>query len=310
MPPIAGSNPAAASWFSGVPVAKLLSFATFLSYTVLQARKAFGSLEWNTVDEDARFELYRLFTSKLTFTTTSELIMGTVLLATLARQYERELGSAQFTLFLCLVNCLTMLVELVMLNINYLYSYGGPYPALGALFYCFHRYSPRLYPRFVSILGFNLSEKSLWYLWFLFTVLRTRGSRVSVAIGFLCGIISIRVLRFVQVPLSLETALSNLLYRYVDAPPRMFVPQTQNPFAAAAAPNANVPRPTHPLFGQRAPDGDSVRDIAQRQRHPVEADPAAIEQLMAMGFERDQVVQALQMANNDVNRAADRLLSS
>jgi len=39
------------------------------------------------------------------------------------------------------------------------------------------------------------------------------------------------------------------------------------------------------------------------------ADPAAIEQLLLMGFDQQQVVEALQYSNNNVNRAADRLLT-
>jgi len=36
---------------------------------------------------------------------------------------------------------------------------SGPYTILGSTLYLFHRYTPRLHPRIVSILGFELSEK-------------------------------------------------------------------------------------------------------------------------------------------------------
>jgi len=45
------------------------------------------------------------------------------------------------------------------------------------------------------------------------------------------------------------------------------------------------------------------------QPPPPPPDPAAVEQLVMMGFDRAQVVQALQSCNNDVQRAADRLLT-
>jgi uncharacterized UBP type Zn finger protein len=38
-------------------------------------------------------------------------------------------------------------------------------------------------------------------------------------------------------------------------------------------------------------------------------DEAAIDQLVLMGFPRDKVIEALQNSHNDVNRAADRLLT-
>ena len=76
----------------------------------------------------------------------------------------------------------------------------------------------------------------------------------------------------------------------------------------AAPPSGGAAAAVHPVFGQVAP---SVlpHQVAQSQRNPVAPDAQAVEQLMAMGFGRDQVVAALQFANNDVARAADRLLT-
>ena len=44
-------------------------------------------------------------------------------------------------------------------------------------------------------------------------------------------------------------------------------------------------------------------------RPPAPPDPGAIEQLTAMGFERQRVLDALRATNNNVERAADRLLT-
>lgn len=53
----------------------------------------------------------------------------------------------------------------------------------------------------------------------------------------------------------------------------------------------------------------SQQQQAQAAQPPPPPDPTAVEQLVMMGFDRAQVVQALQSCNNDVQRAADRLLT-
>ena len=106
----------------------------------------------------------------------------------------------------------------------------------------------------------------------------------------------------------------------LQAPPRMMVPSgggngnpgnglRQRPEGAA---------PAHPSFGHAPPPMQQGQHPAgqmppaqpQRDFPPTPPpDEASIDQLVLMGFPRDKVIEALQNSHNDVNRAADRLLT-
>ncbi len=78
-----------------------------------------------------------------------------------------KMGSRKFSTFLCFVCCIGITWEILLSGFllpSNADSFGsirssGPYSLLGAMLYLFHKYTPRLHPRIVSVLGFELSEK-------------------------------------------------------------------------------------------------------------------------------------------------------
>ena len=91
--------------------------------------------------------------------------------------------------------------------------------------------------------------------------------------------------------------MSSWSNRFLEEPPALI--------AAAVAPPP--PGRVRNVVAQQA----AAAAVAPRvPPQPVVADPAAVAQLIGMGFDQAQVEQALQQTNNNVERAADRLLSA
>jgi hypothetical protein len=234
--------------------------------------------------------LRRLIVQKLTFATSGQLVVGTTLLALELRRFERELGSLRFLWLLLVVSTMVVLTEFVTINVVDHYGYVGPYQLIGACLWMYYRYTPRLYPNFVSVLGLSASEKMFYYLWFA-QVIYQEGLRPAIMGALACALFLKLNLQF---PAALSKQVSSLLLN-IQAPPRVLLSVGSHHRAAgpgtiahAAAAAAMAPRPPP---------------------RPVQADPAAVEQLVIMGFDQDQVVRALQATNNNVQRAADQLLS-
>jgi hypothetical protein len=202
-----------------------------------------------------------------------------------------------------------MILELIITStIIYSLQYMGPYAFLGTLFWLFHRYQPRWYPRFISVLGFSLSEKSFYYLWFLQVAGNSRGSIVEVTIGILCGIIYTTALHsIVDVPDSVAKPFAAIGERLGETPMPILVPFQNQQQQQHQRQQVGPRQPVHPVFGREAPPG-TAQQIRARQRRPPEPDQAAVEQLQMMGFDLPQIREALQFCDNDIQRAADRLL--
>jgi len=326
MPPNTNNQgvPISPSWFVGAPLSKLFVILTAASYLVAHTRKTLSLLAMDSNRIRKHFEFYRYWTSKLTFANVGELIVGGLLLTFLLRKFEREMGSRKFLLFCLFCNIMTIGMEMILIQTEIMVSlqYAGPYPLLGALFCLFHRYTPRLYPRFFGVLGFTFSEKTFYYLWFIQVILSGGYSTITpTAIGILAALFydSVSILHKLDVPDIVVRYAAGLGERVSEGPPRILVagraPRAA-PRGGGVAPQQRPP--VHPIFGQQqqqqhggaaaaAAVRPSVRNNVVQQRPP--PDPAAIEQLVNMGFPRPQVEEALRNSNNDVNRAADRLLS-
>lgn len=77
------------------------------------------------------------------------------------------MGSRKFSTFLFISCCIGITWEILLSGFllpSTADSFGairssGPYTILGSTLYLFHKYTPRLHPRIVSVLGFELSEK-------------------------------------------------------------------------------------------------------------------------------------------------------
>lgn len=304
--PGGGSSALTPSWYQGAPLTKLVSVGTVVFYVLFNAKSAQDSIAMDsfrmlrTSSSTGSSQWHRYWSSKLTFGTTGELVMGGMLVTLLARQLEREMGSRKFGVFWGLLNGCAIAMEVVYVGASTLmtspYRYQGPYAALGGMMYLFHRYSPRLHPRFFGILGFTFSEKSFYYLWFVQVI--GYGGWNTVIATTLGGItayayVALNLHETIDLPDAIAKPLTALGAHLSEPPPRILAPTNHRrgggrnnapPAAAAAAPPA-APRP------------------------PAPPDAAAIEQLTSMGFERQQVINALQATNNNVERAADILLS-
>jgi hypothetical protein len=217
------------AYFKGALVSKFAIGFTVISYVYvankgngamlqLDSQKMFGN---NT--KGGGFLLYRYLSSKITFLSPGEAIVGTSLLFFLMRKYEREMGTRKFVLFWLIVHGLTVVQEMVFLQgldaRNLVLDaphptrlvYSGPYCLLAALFTLYHMYAPRIHPRFFSALGFHFSEKTFYYVWYAQLIL-TGGWNVLLPIGAgtIATIIYTRTpLQTWQVPESVVAALSS-----------------------------------------------------------------------------------------------------
>lgn len=74
------------------------------------------------------------------------------------------MGSRRFGAFIVYSSVVSTFLELVFFNIFFdIERYSGPYPQLGAVLALYHKFTPRLHPKFFGILGYDFSEKSLTY---------------------------------------------------------------------------------------------------------------------------------------------------
>lgn len=355
MPPMAVAGPAAVvpnqqlsqpSWFIGAPFTKLWIISTIILYIVFHSQNA-GSYNsdnnHNALGLDAlrmarptysisgTSETYRYWTSKITFGTTGELIMGGMLLTLFAKQFEREMGSRKFSVFLLVITITAIIFEWFYVTTAAAgmhttgLHYQGPYAALGALMYLYHKYTPRLHPRFWGMLGFTFSEKSLYYIWFI-QVVGYGGWNTILAssFGFFAAHVymSTNLHQTIDLPDVVAKPLIAIGTRISDPPPRLLATgqggragRGMAPAAAAIAGNDAVQRMLraqqeairqNPHLAEMA----GAAPPPQPSTTPAPPDPAAIEQLTSMGFDRQRVMEALQLSNNNVERAADRLLSS
>lgn len=328
-------------WFRGSPISKILLLISIVLYLIVHHTPHIRDLwRFDSFVLSSQRQGYRLLSSKILFGTNTEVIVGTSLQMYMYRKFEREMGSYQFLKFVLTICTLTIAQEMVLMpwlsSSNAVYwSYGGPYCVIGALFLYFHWYTPRLHPRFVSIFQFHFSEKSLYYFWLLYLLIGSGRDTVrstSVAdtlsgwygalIPLCMGMIASWIYHFtsqnryvVQLDRRMHaTLVLPILRRFGlednNNPVAMMRGVVQHPMAAAIAANA-------PRLRQRqnvAPPAAAAPAVNNNnhwmQEIPLpEPDMAAVEQLTAMGFPQPQVMEALRQSHNNVEHAANRLLS-
>ena len=242
--------------------------------------------------------------------------MGLLFLAQHLRYVERELSSRQLITWLTWITGVTMFltwtIQQTILGVAAESSFSfasGPYPWIGGILYWYIRYVPRLYPRFVSLLGgIALSEKALSYMWAVYIMASQGWASVRPGVlGFVAAALYFAVVQThlpwftlpeVVVQLLPWESLGGLVF--LDPPPKVYVPllaQAQTPiWNATAEGGGGRARPPRPAATPPPP-------------RPTPPSQEAIDQLTAMGFDEERVRQALQHTNNNVERAADRLLT-
>ena len=209
------------------------------------------------------------------------------------------MGSRRFGAFIVYISILSTILELVFFNIFFdIERYSGPYPQLGAVLALYHKYTPRLHPKFFGVLGYDFSEKSLTY-GLCAQVMFAGGfsTFVPVMIGFLSGLCCVNFSAN-ELP-SIVYSLAGVIGKGIiidEAPAIMMARSVQrgaegNRQRRAAAPNGGV----------RAP-------AAPRPPPPPPPSEETIALLTSMGFEREAVIRALQQTDNNVEAAANRLM--
>ena len=205
------------------------------------------------------------------------------------------MGSRRFGAFIVYVSFLSTILELVFFNVFFdTERYSGPYPQLGAVLALYHKFTPRLHPKFFGILGYHFSEKSITYgLCAQEMLSRGISTIVPTMIGFLSGMLCVNFSEN-QLPefvYSLAAIIGNALL--VDEAPAIMMSRSVQRGAGGGG-GGNRPRRAAAPQTPRAP--------------PPPPPEEAITMLTSMGFEREAVIRALQQTDNNVEAAANRLM--
>jgi hypothetical protein len=345
-------------WFRGAPVSKGILTLSIVLYLIVNHYHSTNTVALWKFDSFILYkrqqQWYRYISSKVIFESNSEVILGTALQLFLYRKFEREFGTYQFLRYVFVIYALTILQEVMVFQLLRIHpvhwSYCGPYCLLGALFLYFHWYVPRLHPRFVSMLNFHFSEKSLYYFWFLYLIIGSnhnnnsnhvidgvtmsgwKGTMIAVLMGMIASAIyhstsqNPYLLRFDRM---VQTTIVRPIVRRMGWDENPTATTTlrgggvaQHPMAAHIAAFAGQQRmrqrqaplnATPPILANDSTAVDipnNPPNHSWQQQIPLpEPDMAAVEQLTAMGFPQPQVMEALRQSHNNVEHAANRLLS-
>ncbi|KAL7471866.1 hypothetical protein ACHAXS_012163 [Conticribra weissflogii] len=217
------------------------------------------------------------------------------------------MGSRKFAAFLTYVSIISTVFELLYFQIFFeTERYSGPYPQLGAVLSLYHRFTPRLYPKFFGVLGYDFSEKSLVYGLCAQVILNGGWSTfVPSLLGFLSGWICVRWC---------ESELPEVVYYAGEMLGKPFVDDAPAVMMARAVQRSGARGTGRRRQGGGGGDerrGGGMPPAVQPPRPAVPLPPEeAIEQLTAMGFDREAVIRALRETENNLEAAANRLLTS
>lgn len=235
---------------------------------------------------------------------------------------------------------------------------GFPYGLMGGIVYWYIWYVPRLHPKFLSILGMTLSEKSLQYAWMAYVIYGGIGGGHQQALASaMAGFVSTAI--YFNTPVLQSSQyfdLPNIIVDgfgsrnnnaaaagggggrrrggvdpvpfwesiggvfFLDPPakiyaPMLIIPPSLNGQNGTAGRARNIAAAAAAAVGA-AGGGGGAGGGRPRPTAPVAPPPpppppqSAIDQLTAMGFDEGRVRQALQQTDNNVEHAADRLLTS
>mmetsp|Transcript_29538 Transcript_29538/g.62720 ORF Transcript_29538/g.62720 Transcript_29538/m.62720 type:complete len:307 (-) Transcript_29538:2473-3393(-) len=299
-------NPRAV-YFMGAPVSKAIVIMTGAIFVAAEVWDFHDALVFDTSKIFDQAQFHRIFLSNLTYASTGELIFGLLALAPLLRRFEREMGSRKFAAFLTYVSILCTIFELFYFQIFFeTERYSGPYPQLGAVLSLYHRFTPRMHPKFFGLLGYDFSEKSLVYGLCAQVILNGGLSTfIPSLLGFLSGWICVGWC---------ETELPEVLYSVGEMLGRPFVDEAPTVTMARAVRRSGARGTGRRRQGGVGADerrGGGMPPVVQPPRPPVPPPPEeAIEQLAAMGFDREAVIRALRETENNLEAAANRLLTS
>ncbi|ETL92665.1 hypothetical protein F442_09342 [Phytophthora nicotianae P10297] len=284
------------------------------------------------LDRDAilsRSQYWRLISSQLTFHHGLAVSLGLYAVFQF-RVLERQLGSRKFGSILVFVLLISGALQLAALtSAPWLTKTipGGPYPVIGAFAVYFNKFIPKLHPRSFSVWGLHFSDKSSTYMLMLVLFVRDFHALIPFFGGSFLGLLfSSTPLGRLRLP-SFVCSIFSLLHPLFDVVPSstLALQRQRRALEAQRRVNArfNRGRPAAPAVqGQGFRDqllpgaggmmpGGAPAAGGMLPPHMAAQPPSedAIQQLMALGFDRERALQALQSTDNNVEAAANRLLN-
>uniref|UniRef100_A0A2P2I653 Ubiquitin-associated domain-containing protein 2-like n=1 Tax=Hirondellea gigas TaxID=1518452 RepID=A0A2P2I653_9CRUS len=319
--------------FYNAPVTKGLMGCLFLTCTSLNV-PLFAHLRRYLIcklpEVISRGEIWRILFAKLSFVDMKDLVVG-FLLMYYFRIFERRYGSHKFASYLMANQCITTLLEVVtVLVLHYfrwdLYNGGhlppGPYGVIFPLFVSYYCDIPRVTQ--TRVLGVPITGKTLTYL----LGLQLAYTSPATAISALCGVVSGLIYRYNVFYIQRLTFIPAIVGRCAAA--------TLGPLLASAPPQESLTGATLELQRQEEMElwdqqmmqrqrgrnniqnlmggnngnnrrGEDLNGFLNQQPPPPPTEEQ-IDQLVAMGFERSRVLNALRASHNDLNTATHILL--
>mmetsp|Transcript_7286 Transcript_7286/g.7508 ORF Transcript_7286/g.7508 Transcript_7286/m.7508 type:complete len:316 (+) Transcript_7286:223-1170(+) len=312
-----------AGGFENTPITKSLCGFIFIS-TIL-----FGNL--NSKDDSHggdiisldlhelyKGQLWRILLSPLGFHSLPQLLVGLMLMYTF-RQFERQLGLRKFGSLLCLsylISILTQLAAIVLASMtgHHLLLTPGPFFFIFSLLPLFYQYIPRLHPLRISLLGLILSEKSWVYL-LATQLLLCEGERSVMAsiggglAGYLyliegLGFEEFRTPNIVEAPFRAVYGLVSGFFHF----PGLTGRETERVRGGGRERERG-----RGMFGglnhMMYPEGPAGGGGGGFEGAPSPPSEDSISVLTSIGFDRPAAIRALGMAGNNVEMAANILLS-
>lgn len=314
-------------WFLGAPITKLLCmfWAAGSLWVIHSSNNNTDTHHGSAYSEPSVW----YGPSSWFFQSTSELLIALSFLAQYLRRMEQELSSRRLVAWLVVLEAVYLFVRLVVAatmdeeiagGFADSSAANGPYLVVGGVLYWYKVCVPRLYPGFLSstTLGLSCSEKSFPYLWASY-VLFLRGT-ASLLVGAI-GVLASAIYFFL---LFLSNNGSNVRIPFLDVPDAIvnMVPWESlgGTFLLDSSPKVYAPFLNRAALNPRRHRGGRGGQQQQQQQQQVRVEepvavavpappPEAIAQLTSMGFEEQRVKEALQVSDNNVERAANLLLA-
>jgi len=201
---------------------------------------------------------------------------------------------------------------------------GGPYDLVGILLFLYYKYTPRLYPKFMGILGIDLSEKSIKFFLGIMCLFYTNQNQIindedstqrqtTSGLWFsfvpgICGMIA-------SLLCSSSALLPPISRLELPDPFYLLCSRILGPVFIEERPVQRVVRrqrqqPTQGAGARLAPATPVAQPQFQRPPTPPPPSEEAISNLTAMGFDREDVIRALRQSDNNTEIAANRLLGA
>ncbi|KAL4094395.1 hypothetical protein PRIC1_010056 [Phytophthora ramorum] len=270
--------------FYGAPVTYAFSLAVGAcsSASLLLDRGRLLALDRDAIF--ARAQYWRLLSSQLTFHHGLAVSLGLYVVFQF-RVLERQLGSRKFGSVLVFVLLISGALQLAALTSTPWLAKtipGGAYPVIGALAVYFNKFVPKLQPRSLSVWGLTS---------------RTNRPRTC-SCSCYSHVTPARWFRFWRRALEAQRRVNARLNRGRPAAPAVEGQGFRDQLLPGAGGMMPGGAPAAAAGGMLPP-------------HLAAAPPSedAIQQLMALGFDRARALQALQSTDNNVEAAANRLLN-